>query len=205
MTQEILRKLREVFGQSPKCELVYNDAFELLAAVILSAQCTDRRVNAVTPNLFSRYKTVQDVATAETADIEEIIRSCGCYKVKARHIKATAEAVVRDFGGTVPKTVRELMTLPGVGEKTASVLVAEFYGVPAIAVDTHVTRVAHRLGLSAEKTPSKIARDLEKSARKKDWRDFHLLLVLFGRYICTARNPKCASCPLYSVCPSRSA
>jgi endonuclease-3 len=190
MGQEILPKLRAIFGEHPKCELNYNSAFELLAAVILSAQCTDKRVNAVTEVLFTYLNNTEKPIPEK---IEEIIRPCGLSRYKARYIHNL-------IGKQIPDTIAELMKLPGVGEKTASVFIAEFHGVPAIAVDTHVTRVSQRLGLSYQNSPSKIARDLEKITDKKDWRDFHILLVLFGRYICTAKKPQCDKCPFTSRC-----
>jgi endonuclease-3 len=201
MTQQkaakILQDLRAKFGEHPKCELLYNSAWSLLTAIILSAQCTDKRVNLTTPILFKRFPDIKSIADSNVAvkEIEDIIKPCGFYKEKAKHIKNTAVKIMNEFNGEVPKTIAELMTLPGVGEKTASVFVAEFYNIPAIAVDTHVTRVSFRLGLSKENKPGKIARDLEKLFERGDWRDVHLLLVLFGRYICTAKKPKCSECP----------
>jgi endonuclease-3 len=200
---KIINILRRRFGEHPRCELQYNSDWELLTAIILSAQCTDRRVNAVTPKLFAKFKTVGEMANADITEIENIIRSCGFYRAKANHIKQTAVKIVEYFGGAVPKTIAELMTLSGVGEKTASVFAAEFYNTPAIGVDTHIKRVSKRLDLSNSKTPPQISRDLQKQLPTQEWRDFHTLLVLFGRYVCTARNPKCAECPLAELCPNK--
>jgi endonuclease-3 len=197
---KILRNLKLRFGEHPRCELLYTDPWSLLVAIILSAQCTDKRGNMTTPVLLGRFPDIESIAGADITEIEEIIKPCGFYKMKANHIKETAARIIRDFGGEIPRGIAELMTLPGVGEKTASVFAAEFYNIPAIAVDTHVTRVSHRLGLSAQSIPGKIARDLEKLFDKPDWRDTHLLLVLFGRYICEARKPKCGDCPLKDIC-----
>jgi endonuclease-3 len=198
---EIVKTLRQIFGDHPQCELKYCTDWELLTAIILSAQCTDKRVNATTPTLFATFPTVKDMAVADIADIENIIKPCGFFRTKAKHLKETAAVIVRDFGGVVPKTVAELKALAGVGEKTASVFVSEFYNTPAIGVDTHIMRSSHRLGLSSAKTPSQTSADLQKLLPPADWRDFHILLVLFGRYICTAKKPKCAECPLGSRCP----
>jgi endonuclease-3 len=197
---KIINILRQSFGEHPRCELHYGSDWELLTAIILSAQCTDRRVNAVTPKLFLRFKTVKEMADADITEIENIIKPCGFYRSKANHIKQTAVRIMECFGGTVPKTITELMTLSGVGEKTASVFVAEFYNIPAIGVDTHIKRVSKRLDLSNSKTPPQISRDLQKQLPSEEWRDFHTLLVLFGRYVCTARKPKCEECPLCKLC-----
>lgn len=197
---EIIDILRQRFGEHPQCELRYKNAWELLVAIILSAQCTDRRVNVTTPTLFSAFPTVGDIAAAPLAEIENIIKPCGFYRSKAKNIKQTAVKIVNEHSGVVPNDISKLLTLPGVGEKTASVFVSEFYNTPAIGVDTHILRVSHRLGLSGAKTPSQISRDLQSKLPQDTWRDSHILLVLFGRYICTARKPKCDGCPLRKCC-----
>jgi endonuclease-3 len=198
---KIVEKLRQVFGDHPQCELRYKTDWELLTAIILSAQCTDKRVNAATPALFAAFPTVKDMASADITDIENIIKPCGFYHAKSKHLKEAAVAVTNDFGGIVPKTIAQLVALSGVGEKTASVFVSEFYNIPAIGVDTHITRVSRRLGLSEAKNPPQISADLQKLLPPSEWRDFHILLVLFGRYICTAKKPQCAQCPLPNQCP----
>jgi endonuclease-3 len=197
---EIIKTLQQILGEHPNCELVYKNDFELLTAIILSAQCTDKRVNATTPLLFAKFPTVADMSNAKVTDIEDIIKPCGFYHSKAKHLRDTAKKIMNDFHGAVPKTIPELMKLSGVGEKTASVFVAEFYNTPAIGVDTHIMRVSRRLGLSNSKTPPQISRDLQRQLPPTQWRDFHILLVLFGRYNCTARKPKCENCPLSSQC-----
>lgn len=199
----ILTELRKMFGQHPKCELNYDSAWQLLVAIILSAQCTDKRVNAVTPVLFSKFPTVADIAAANLGELKNIIHSCGCFNTKAQNIQKTAEKIMANYNGAVPRQKSDLLNLFGVGEKTASVFLAEYYNQPELAVDTHVSRVSRRLGLTEQTDPAKIAADLKNLVPKNDWHDFHLLLVLFGRYHCTARSPKCADCPLSSLCAAK--
>jgi len=196
----IIDILRQMFGEHPPCELRYENDWQLLVAIILSAQCTDKRVNMVTPKLFSKFPTIKSLADANITEIETIIKSCGFYHAKAKHLQDTARAIMVNHGGIVPKTITELTKLSGVGEKTAKVFVSEFYNIPAIGVDTHIMRLAHRLGLSTAKSPAQISRDLQKQLPEADWRDFHILMVLFGRYHCTARSPKCNKCKLQNIC-----
>ena len=181
-------------------ELVFADPYQLIVSVILSAQCTDKRVNMVTPELFRRFPTVKHLAAASTEDILECIRSVSYPNSKAAHLKGMAEKLLSDFGGEVPGTVQELMTLPGVGRKTANVVASIVFQEPVIAVDTHVFRVSHRLGLSRGKTPYDVEKDLEKHIQVADRAVSHHWLILHGRYVCTARAPKCSECGLSGFC-----
>lgn len=181
-------------------ELVFRSPYELIVSVVLSAQCTDKRVNMVTPELFRRYPDPRALSEAPVEDILELIRSVSYPNSKARHLKGLGQKLVSDFGGQVPGTVEELMTLPGVGRKTANVVASIVYDEPVIAVDTHVYRVSHRLGLSGGKTPYDVERDLEKHIPAEDRPIAHHWLILHGRYTCTARNPKCDECGLKDYC-----
>lgn len=181
-------------------ELDFENPFQLIVAVSLSAQCTDKRVNLTTPELFRRYPTPEKLAAAEFEDVYEIIRSISYPNNKARHLIAMAGKLVSDFGGEVPSDIDSLMSLPGVGRKTANVIASIIYNEPVIAVDTHVFRVSHRLGLSTGKTPEAVERDLERNVPKELRPICHHWLILHGRYICTARTPKCAECPLRPWC-----
>ena len=181
-------------------ELNFSDPFQLIVAVVLSAQCTDKRVNLVTPELFRRFPSPQAMAAAEEEDILELIRSVSYPNSKARHLKGLARKLTDDFGAEVPHTVEELMTLPGVGRKTANVVASIVYDEPVIAVDTHVFRVSHRLGLSRGKTPYEVEKDLEKYIPLHERAVSHHWLILHGRYTCTARAPKCSGCGLKDWC-----
>lgn len=181
-------------------ELDFADAYQLIVAVILSAQCTDRRVNLTTPALFAQYPTVGKLAEAEFEDVLELIRSISYPNNKARHLIGMARKVVADFGGEIPTEVEPLMTLPGVGRKTANVVASITAYAPVIAVDTHVFRVSHRLGLSRASTPEKVELDLERHIPEDRRPIAHHWLILHGRYICTARAPKCSECPLAQWC-----
>ena len=181
-------------------ELHYDNTFQLLVAVILSAQCTDRRVNLVTPPLFERYPTPADLASATFDEVFPYVKSVSYPNSKTRHLIAMAQRLVADFGGEVPADIDALMTLPGVGRKTANVIASVVYDQPVIAVDTHVFRVAHRLGLSNGKTPLEVERDLERHIPVDRRAISHHWLILHGRYTCTARNPKCADCGLAEWC-----
>ncbi|HIU69795.1 MAG TPA: endonuclease III [Candidatus Scubalenecus merdavium] len=182
------------------CSLTAKNAFELLVAVRLSAQCTDARVNLVTPALFAKYKTLDDYCNAELADVEELIHSCGFYKAKAKSIVEMAQKIRDDFGGRVPDTIEELITLPGVGRKTANLIVGDVYGKEAIVVDTHFIRISNRLGLTASKDPKKIELEMKKIIDPKEGSDFCHRIVLFGRDTCRARKPACDGCALYEIC-----
>ena len=181
-------------------ELHYGNTFQLLVAVILSAQCTDRRVNIVTPPLFERFPTPQDLATATFDEVFPYVKSVSYPNSKANHLIAMAQKLVADFGGEVPSDIDALMSLPGVGRKTANVIASVVYDQPVIAVDTHVFRVAHRLGLSSGKTPLEVERDLERHIPVDRRAISHHWLILHGRYTCTARNPKCSDCGLAAWC-----
>ena len=202
--RERLRKVLVIIGEmypDAHCELDYQTPFQLLVAVILSAQTTDKSVNKVTPQLWQHYPTIADLAAANVVDVENDLRTIGLYKNKARNMVKTARAVLQDFDGVVPKTHKELESLPGVGRKTANVVLAEIYKVPSIAVDTHVSRVAKRLNISAQDASvTEIEHDLMKKIPKRDWIVTHHRLIFFGRYFCLAKNPKCAICPVQSYC-----
>ena len=182
------------------CSLTASNPFELLVAVRLSAQCTDARVNIVTPALFDRYKTIEDYAGADVKDIEKYIHSCGFYKSKAESIVGMAQRILSDFDGKVPDTIEELITLPGVGRKTVNLIVGDIYGKPAIVVDTHCIRITNRIGLVAEKDPKKIEFALKKIIPAEEGSDFCHRLVLFGRDICSARKPLCDECKMREIC-----
>ena len=181
-------------------ELHYTDTFQLLVAVILSAQCTDRRVNMVTPPLFERFPTPSDLASATFDEVFPYVKSVSYPNSKTEHLIAMAQKLLADFGGEVPSDIDALMTLPGVGRKTANVIASVVYDKPVIAVDTHVYRVSHRLGLSDGKTPYDVERDLERHIPEQLRARSHHWLILHGRYTCTARAPKCAECPLTDWC-----
>ena len=181
-------------------ELHYGNPYELLVAVILSAQCTDRRVNVVTPPLYERFPTPQDLASATFDEVYPYVKSVSYPNSKATHLIAMAQKLLADFGGEVPSDIDALMTLPGVGRKTANVIASVVYDKPVIAVDTHVFRVSHRLGLSDGKTPLEVERDLERHIPEQLRARSHHWLILHGRYTCTARNPKCAECGLAQWC-----
>lgn len=185
-----------------KTALRYSNPFELLVATILSAQCTDERVNSVTKVLFSKYKTPEDFVKVEISELEEIIRPTGFYKNKAKALKASSLALVERFGGRVPSTMEELLTLPGVGRKTANVILGAVYDVPGVVVDTHVKRLARRLGLSEATEPDKIERELGELLDPPQWRRFSDVLIYHGRAICKARNPEHGRCPIRDLCPT---
>lgn len=190
----------------PQSELRHDDAWQLLVATILSARSTDRTVNRITPELFARWPTPADLAAADPAEVEEVVRPSGFYRNKARAIREAARAVVERYGGEVPRTMEDLVTLPGVARKTANVVLGTAWGVAqGIVVDTHAARVARRLGLTTETHPARIERDLCEAVPRSAWVDVGHRLVLHGRYVCTARRPDCPACPLNELCPSREA
>jgi len=182
--------------------LHFANPLELLIATILSAQCTDVRVNLVTKDLFKKYRSAADWAAADLKQIEEDIRTCGFYHHKAVNLKGACRKIVDDFGGKVPATMEELLTLPGVGRKTANVVLGNAFGVPAIACDTHVIRLSRRLQLSENGDPVKLEFDLVDIVLKKDWTIFSHLLIFHGRRICLARKPNCPECPIAAYCPA---
>lgn len=181
------------------CELKFNNGYQLVTSVILSAQCTDKRVNQTTPALFNKYPSFFDLATAKQSDVEELIKPCGFYHNKAKNIIACSKAVVEKYNGKLPNTVQEMMTLPGVGMKTAKVVCSNLYGSDVIAVDTHVKRVSNRLGLVKEDNPDKISEKLEKIFAG-NISGVHHRFVLFGRYTCKSQSPKCSECELKGIC-----
>ena len=186
----------------PRCALDYANPFELLVAVILSAQCTDKRVNLVTPALFSRYPTPAALARAEQGDVEELIRSTGFFRNKAKNLIGAARHLVDEFGGRVPRGMDELLSLPGVARKTANVVRGECFGLAdGVVVDTHVTRLARRMGLTQHIDPVKIERDLMELIPQKEWIAFSHRMIRLGRTVCTARNPACPTCPVAFHCP----
>lgn len=182
------------------CSLCYTDAFELLVATQLAAQCTDARVNLVTPGLFAKFPDVKAFAEADILEMEEAIKSTGFYHNKARNLIACAQKLLSDFGGIVPQTMEELLSLPGVGRKTANLLLGDIFGKPAIVVDTHAKRITFRLGLTKNTDPTKIEMDLKKILPPEYGSTFCHQLVYHGRALCTARAPKCALCGLTGVC-----
>jgi endonuclease-3 len=201
--QKIFAALDQLFPQA-QCALHYKNAFQLLVATILSAQCTDERVNKVTPGLFQKYPTPQDFAALSQPVLEEEIRSTGFFHNKAKNIIGMAKKLVTDYGGQVPRTMEEMLTLPGVARKTANVVLGTAYGIPTgIVVDTHVFRVARRLKLSNQKTPEKVEQDLLTLVPRERWISFGHQMIWFGRKICQARKPLCADCPLESICDAR--
>jgi len=189
--EDIFKYFESLFGSEPKTELDFSTDLELLVAVMLSAQCTDKRVNLVTPTLFSKYRTLQDYADADQVELERIIYSINYFKTKAKHLKLMAKRVLDEFGGVIPNTLEDLIKLSGVGRKTASVFLSEFHKTPAMPVDTHVARVAFRLGWTKSKNPAQIERDLMAILPRDQWTRWHQYMVLFGRYHCTARTKSC--------------
>jgi len=198
---QLLATLAELYPD-PRSELHFTNDFELLIAVVLSAQCTDVKVNQVTPTLFAKYPDAKYLACAKLKDVEAIIRPINYYKTKSKNIIATSEILSSTYKGRVPRTHDELTALPGVGRKTANVVLGETGAVPALPVDTHVFRVAHRLGLSEGKTPEAVERDLMKQFPSSEWRSLHHRLIFHGRRVCKARNPACGGCALRQLCPS---
>lgn len=186
-----------------KVELSHRSPWELLVATILSAQCTDQRVNQVTPVLFERYKTPSDLAKARLPELEQIIRSTGFFKTKAKNLVACAHAITTQFGERVPDRMEDLVTLPGVGRKTANVLLGQAFGQPAIVVDTHVKRVSNRLRLTTSDDPDQIEQDLQRLLPASQWTGVSERLLLHGRYICVARKPLCGRCPIYDDCDAK--
>ncbi len=198
----IIQKLEKLYPEA-KTALKFQTPFQLLVATILSAQTTDDRVNKVTETLFKRMSTPQDFVKASIEDIMHEIKSVNFYKNKAKNIKKTAEMIVKNYNGNVPNKMEELVKLPGVARKTANILLSEAYGInEGIAVDTHVKRLAQRLALSKNNDPEKIEKDLMEITPKERWRDLSNLLILHGRRICQARNPKHNECVLFDICPS---
>ncbi len=201
MIQNKLLEYLDYLFPNPKCELTYQTDYQLLMAVVLSAQSTDKRVNSVTPIIFSKYPTLEELANASLTDLEDIIRPVGSFRKKASYLKEIASRLVNEFDGVVPTDREVLESFPGVGRKTVNVFLAEFYHYPAIAVDTHVERVSKRLKLAYQKdSVLDVERKLMKKVPKERRAKFHLQMVLFGRYYCKAVKPLCKDCPLKEYC-----
>ena len=200
-TKTIIQKLKRYYPEA-HCALHHHGPLQLLMATILSAQCTDERVNKVTPELFARFPTAVNFAQASLTEIERIIHSTGFFRSKAKSLKGAGQVIVEKFAGEVPRTVEELTSLPGVGRKTANVVLGNAFGLAhGIVVDTHVKRLAFRLGLTRHKTPELVERDLLKLVPKADWIQFSHWLIFHGRQVCKARRPICEKCPLEGLCP----
>ena len=201
-TEEILERLTEEYPEA-RCALVHDNPFQLLVATILSAQCTDKRVNMVTPALFERFPTAATMAQAELTELEELIRTTGFFRNKARSLKSLGQTLVADHGSEVPRTMKELNALPGVGRKTANVVLGNAFGIDeGVVVDTHVRRLAGRLGLTGQKSPEKIEIDLMLLVPQSHWTLWAHLLILHGRSVCKARRPQCEHCVLLDLCPA---
>jgi endonuclease-3 len=200
--REIIRKLKRAYPDA-KCSLNHSNAFELLIATILSAQCTDDRVNFVTADLFRKYRKPDDYLKVSPRELEKDIRTTGFFRNKTKSIQGTSKVLTEQYGGRVPQTMDELLELPGVARKTANVVLGNAFAIKSgVVVDTHVTRLSHRLGLSQQKQPEKIEQDLIQLVPKKDWVIFSHLLIAHGRKICKARNPLCEDCVVEKLCPS---
>ena len=198
---ETLARLKTIYPEAI-CELTHGDAFQLLAATILSAQCTDKRVNMVTPALFAQYPTAKDLSVADIGRVEELVRSTGFYQTKAKNLIGMASAVMTRFGGDVPREIEDLITLPGVGRKTANVLRSVVFKLPGLPVDTHVGRLSRRLGLTDLEDAVKVEFVLNAMLPPSEWGEFSLRLILHGRRICDAKKPRCGECELADICPS---
>lgn len=197
---EVNRRLAQEYPDA-RCALDYDSPLQLLIATVLSAQCTDERVNSVTPELFARYPEAADYAAAQRSDLESILRPLGFQRAKAGHLLGIGEKLVADFQGEVPRTVKELTSLPGVGRKTALVVLGNAFGIPGLTVDTHFGRLMQRLGLTGEKTPVKIERDIAKLVPEEEWTMFSHRVIFHGRQVCHARTPECDACVLRDMCP----
>ncbi len=185
-----------------RCELDFKNPLQLLVAVVLSAQCTDKRVNAITPALFKKYKSAKDYAKAPLAEIEQFIYSAGFYHAKARHLQGLGRKIVEEFGGQVPATIEELTTLPGVGRKTANVVLGHAFGIPGITVDTHFGRLSRRFGWTTSLDPVKVEHEVGLLIPEKKWTNLSQRMIWHGRRICHSRKPACGACPVAKICPS---
>jgi endonuclease-3 len=202
LVRKIIRLLKRAYPDA-RCSLNHSSAFELLIATILSAQCTDDRVNIVTADLFRKYRKPEDYLKVSSSELEKDIRTTGFFRNKTRSIQGTARLLTDQYGGKVPDSMDELLELPGVARKTANVVLGNAFGIESgVVVDTHVTRLSHRLGLSVQQHPEKIENDLIEIVPKKDWVIFSHLLIAHGRKVCRARNPACDQCVLEKLCPS---
>lgn len=199
---EILKVLKKTYADA-KCSLNYSSAFELLVATILSAQCTDERVNIVTKTLFQKYPRPQDYVDVPEEELQQDIRTTGFFRNKTKSVKGASKKIVNEFGGNVPQTMDELLTLPGVARKTANVVLGNVFNIPSgVVVDTHVSRVSQRLALTKHNVAEKIEQDLMQLVPKKEWIQFSHRVILHGRHVCKALKPDCPSCPLNDLCPS---
>ena len=187
--------------QGTKGALIFQNPFELLVAVVLSAQSTDKRVNQITERLFPKYSTPQEFSTLNQEQLEELIKDCGLFRMKAKNLLATSQILLREYSGAVPADMDKLVKLPGVGRKSANVILSQAFGLPGFAVDTHVLRVSHRLGLSKGKTPEVVEKEITKTLIPEMWGEAHHWLIWHGRLVCVARKPKCGECPLEDICP----
>ena len=204
MNNRLIEEYLDYLFPNPKCELIYHTDYELLMAVVLSAQSTDKRVNTVTPIIFKRYSTLKELKEADLRDLEDIIRPVGSFRKKASYIKDIATILVDEFNGIVPRDRDILMKFPGVGRKTINVFLSEYYNEPAIAVDTHVERISKRLGIASKNDDVlKVEKKLMKFFKKEEWGRRHLQLVLFGRYHCKAIKPECRDCRLKDICKEK--
>lgn len=201
-SEYVLTELKRLFP-NPHCELRFENNYQLVCAVILSAQCTDKRVNQVTGALFEKYPTIKSLSEANLHEVEDIIKSCGLYQAKAKNLIAMSKKVVEEYNGDIPGEFEDLITLDGVGRKTANVVLGVGFGKNTIAVDTHVFRVSNRLGLVHADNVLECERQLQKKFEPNDWTNLHYMLVLFGRYRCTARKPQCVGCPFWDECKYR--
>lgn len=202
-TAEVIRRLRKAYPTA-HCALVHSNPFELLIATILSAQCTDARVNIVTAELFRKYRGPADFLAVSQQELEKDIHSTGFFRNKAKNIQAACQRISEVYGGEIPRTMDELLTLGGVARKTANVVLGNAFGIASgVVVDTHISRISQRLGLTPNKTPEKIERDLAQLVPRKHWIMFPHWMIYHGRQICDARKPKCAQCVLADICPSR--
>lgn len=200
---KIIEILKQYYPEAT-CSLDFETPFQMVVAVMLSAQCTDERVNKTTPSLFEKYGTAEAICNMELSELEKIIHPCGFYKNKAKNIKAAAEMIVKEYNGVVPNTMDELLKLPGVGRKSANVIMLEVFNSPqGIAIDTHAKRISNKLGLSKNSEPEKIEKDLVKIIPKQYFYDMNHLLMWHGRNICVARNPKCEECPVREFCKNK--
>jgi endonuclease III len=201
LAAKVLRRLKQYYPHA-KCALDFSTPLELLVATILSAQCTDQRVNIVTKDLFRKYRQAADYADAPIEELKQDVKSTGFFNSKAKSIQGACRALVHEYGGKVPKDLQALVKLPGVGRKTANVVLGTAFGIPSgVVVDTHVTRISRRLGLTREKNAEKIEADLMAQIPQRDWIDFSHRMIQHGRLICIARKPKCDQCPLADFCP----
>ncbi|KAJ50420.1 endonuclease-3 [Clostridium tetanomorphum] len=203
MRKEDINKVLEILSQTypnAKCALEFKSPYELLISTILSAQCTDKRVNIVTEELYKKYNSPESMITLSQEELGEKIKSCGFYKNKSKNILEASKAILEEHNGNVPDTMEELTKLPGVGRKTANVVLSNAFGIPAIAVDTHVFRVANRIGIGKGKTPDQVEKELIKNVPRNMWSDTHHYLIWHGRNICKARKPDCEKCPIAPYC-----